>query len=199
MKQLIGVILAGGKSLRMGEDKSAVLFKGQSLLQNMTAILSQTHISKMVVNRTLNADEQDKVKAQGQLYIEDIIPNKGPLSGIHSALINFPDANLLVLPVDIPLMTSNSLNTLISAANTHGVNCRFTPVITNNKLGKNKPSALPLFIHNNSETLEALEYTLTEGYKFSVFHFCEQFPMFEVALENESELTNLNYPWQLSR
>jgi molybdopterin-guanine dinucleotide biosynthesis protein A len=199
MKQVIGIILAGGKSRRMGQDKSAMLFNGLSLLQNMIAILSQTQISKVVINRNFTVAEQHDLERQKQHYIHDIIPNKGPLSGIHSALLNFPDANLLVVPVDIPLITSYSLNTLISAAHTHAVNCRFVPVAANDKVTESKPSTLPLFIHNNSETQQALEQTLTQSHKYSVFRFCEQFPMFEVALENDAELTNLNYPWQLNK
>lgn len=199
MKQLIGIILAGGKSRRMGEDKSAMLFNGQSLLQHMIAILSQTKISKVVINRNLTSAEQHHLDQEKQHYIHDIIPDKGPLSGIHSALLNFPAANLLVVPVDIPLMTPNSLNALISSAHTHEVNCRFTPIATNDKIAQSKPSALPLFIHNNSATQQALERTLTQSNQYSVFHFCEQFPMYEVALENGAELTNLNYPWQVNK
>jgi molybdopterin-guanine dinucleotide biosynthesis protein A len=205
MTHVIGIILAGGKSSRMGQDKSAMMFKGKSLLQSMIATLSGTQVSNVVINCNVTIAEQHSNNNlqhdsthQKLSVIEDIILHKGPLSGIHSALVNFPNASLLVVPVDIPLMTTASLNALISAAHCAGANCRFAPVSGNNGVSKTKPCALPLFIHNNSETRQALEYTLRQTDKYSVVHFCAQFPIVEVTLQNESELTNINYPWQLS-
>ncbi|MFT6270689.1 MAG: molybdopterin-guanine dinucleotide biosynthesis protein A [Alphaproteobacteria bacterium] len=201
MTNVIGIILAGGRSSRMGEDKAAMIFKDQSLLQNMITILSNTQVSKVVVNRNVTLAEphsNSNLKHHKLSVIKDIIPDKGPLSGIHSALVNFPDANLLVVPVDIPLMSATSLTALITAANTHKTNCRFTPISANHIVNKSKPSALPLLIFNNNETRQALKYTLSQTDRYSVFQFCAQFPIVEVPLKNEAELTNLNYPWQLS-
>jgi molybdopterin-guanine dinucleotide biosynthesis protein A len=197
MKQVIGIILAGGKSRRMGQDKSAMLFKGQSLLQNMLSTLSQTEISEIVINTHSSRCEQKDQALAKYTCIEDIIPDKGPLSGIHSALVNFPDANLLVVPVDIPLMTSNSLNTLISTAISHGMNCRFAPYSVNTQESEARHSNLPLFIHNSSEVLPILEQILLRGQSYSVFNFCKRFPIYEVPVENDIELSNFNYPWQM--
>jgi molybdopterin-guanine dinucleotide biosynthesis protein A len=197
MKPVIGIILAGGKSRRMGQDKSAMLFKGKSLLQNMLGTLSQTEISKIVINTNSSMCEQREQTLAKYTCIEDIIPDKGPLSGIHSALVNFPDANLLVVPVDIPLMTSNSLNALISTALTHEMNGRFAPYSVNTQKSEVRSSNLPLFVHNSSEVLPIIEQTLLKGQSYSVFNFCKQFPIYEVPIQNDIELSNFNYPWQM--
>lgn len=197
MNQVIGIILAGGKSRRMGQDKSTMLFKGQSLLQNMVSTLSQTQVSRVVINSNSSIGEQTDQTLIKYTYIEDIIPDKGPLSGIHSALVNFPDANLLVVPVDIPLMTSSSLNTLISTALAHKVNCRFTSHSVATQDSETRSSNLPLFIQNSGETVSVLEQTLLKGQSYSVFNFCKHFSIYEVPIGNDTELTNFNYPWQI--
>lgn len=194
MKQVVGVILAGGKSSRMGQDKSAVIFDGKSLLQNMTTILSQTHVSKVVINCNIAIDEQTNPPF---IYIKDIISNKGPLSGIHTALVNFPDAHLLIVPVDIPLMTSRSLNALILTGQSHERNCRFAPFSVDDEANTPQASNLPLFIYNDCQSLRVVEQTLLQGQHYSVFNFCKQFPLFEVPIGSDIELTNVNYPWQL--
>lgn len=194
MKQVIGIILAGGKSRRMGQDKSAMLYEGKSLLQNMITVLSQTQVSKVVINTNSVTREHTDL---GHFHIEDIIPDKGPLSGVHSAVVNFPDAHLLIVPVDIPLMTSRSLDSLISTAFGKKMNCRFSPYSISNIEGEARSSNLPLFIQNSSQTLPILEQSLIQGQNYSVYNFCKHFPICEVPMENDAELTNLNYPWQI--
>ena len=199
MKQVIGIILAGGKSRRMGQDKSLMLFNGQSLLQNMISTLSQTTVSKVVINSNSAKNAQTEQEYLNCTYIEDIILDRGPLSGIHSALINYPDANLLIVQVDIPLMTPKSLELLILNAHSRKINCRFAPYSVEIREGEAKSSNLPLFIQNNKETLQMLEQTLNESQNYSVFNFCNHFPIYEVPIENDVELTNFNYPWQIEQ
>ena len=105
MSKTIGLLLAGGASSRMKADKALLKIGSQSLLSHAHATLSNTAL--------------DTVMVSGEKHggIPDIIPMKGPLSGIHSSLhsgnVNRGD-RLLVLPVDIPFMRVQTLNTLVT-------------------------------------------------------------------------------------
>lgn len=50
-------------------------------------------------------------------YVADVITGMGPISGLHAGLKQLPDSGwLTVLPVDMPLMTSEQLERLQSEA-----------------------------------------------------------------------------------
>jgi molybdopterin-guanine dinucleotide biosynthesis protein A len=96
----IGVVLAGGLSSRMGQDKA-------KLLRNTTDMLSFS--KKLLVNSGIN-----NIVVSGDEYdIPDKIKKSGPVGGIYSVLSSFPQAkSLLILPVDLPFMTSKTLANL---------------------------------------------------------------------------------------
>tara|TARA_R110000868_G_scaffold166145_1_gene400059 strand:- start:2808 stop:3413 length:606 start_codon:yes stop_codon:yes gene_type:complete len=95
---LAGVILAGGKSSRMGADKSLLTLPDsqQSLLAH-----SQKQLALICDNNVFISG------AQHEQGIADIIPNCGPLSGIHGAITHIESrhdniSELLVVAVDMP-------------------------------------------------------------------------------------------------
>lgn len=102
----LGVVLAGGLSSRMGQDKAQLLrsndstLSTHSMLEFSKQLLSDSGINNVVVSGD-NYDVPDKIK-QG-----------GPVSGILSVLAKYPQAkSLLILPVDLPFMTSAALTGL---------------------------------------------------------------------------------------
>ena len=100
----LGVVLAGGLSSRMGQDKAQLKRKSErenssmlSMLEFSKQVLSDSGISNIVVSGD-NYDVPDKIK-QG-----------GPVGGILSVLSKYPQAkSLLILPVDLPCMTAKAL------------------------------------------------------------------------------------------
>ena len=95
-----GVILAGGRSSRMGgRDKALVTFHGQSLLARVMARLApQTR--RLILNT--NADPL-LFAAFGLPVLADRLPGlPGPLAGIHAGLAACPEESLLTVAVDIP-------------------------------------------------------------------------------------------------
>ncbi len=96
----LGVVLAGGLSSRMGQDKAQLHRNNASMLEFSKQILSDSGISTIVVS----GDKYD---------IPDKIKQSGPVGGILSVLSNFPQAkSLLILPVDLPFMTAKALTDL---------------------------------------------------------------------------------------
>lgn len=96
----IGVVLAGGQSSRMGEDKGQLVYRGKSLRDHMHDLL-----------REAGADD---VWLSGKGGIEDT-KAIGPLGGILACLEAAPDdAVLLFCPVDMPLLSSDTLRVLFA-------------------------------------------------------------------------------------
>jgi molybdopterin-guanine dinucleotide biosynthesis protein A len=93
----IGVVLAGGLSSRMGQDKAQLLRKNNSMLAFSKQVLTDAGINNIVVS----GDNYD---------VPDTIKESGPVGGIASVLSHYPKAkSLLILPVDLPLMTASVL------------------------------------------------------------------------------------------
>jgi len=96
----LGVVLAGGLSSRMGQDKAELMRAEDSMLSFSKQLLHDAGLSNVVVS----GDNYD---------IVDTVKNCGPVGGIVSVLAAFPQVkSLLILPVDLPLMTASALRDL---------------------------------------------------------------------------------------
>ncbi len=102
--ELLGVVLAGGRSRRMGADKALLSFGDGTLLRHQVRLL-QPLCARVVVSGAY----------AGFDCIADAWPDGGPLAGLSAAAAAWPGA-LLALPVDMPLMTATALAELTQAA-----------------------------------------------------------------------------------
>ncbi len=103
--KVAGIVLAGGLSSRMGEDKAQLKLENQTLLSRNVSLLSSLPLSKVFVSGLYD----------GFQCIEDINPTLGPLGGIHACvetLIKEYDA-LLIIPVDMPLLDVSACMNLL--------------------------------------------------------------------------------------
>lgn len=107
---LVGLVLAGGQSRRMGQDKALMRYQGRTLIDNAALLLQSASCDKVLISRN----------APG--FLNDKIEDAGPLSGVHAVLDalsqsdnhNGNPCELLVLPVDMPQMTPELLRILVS-------------------------------------------------------------------------------------
>ena len=78
------LILAGGQSRRMGQDKAELRLGKLSLLQHMQQLAQQAGASQILLSRN----------QPGTTYIQDLRPGLGPLAGIAAGLVrdNVPTA-----------------------------------------------------------------------------------------------------------
>lgn len=100
MNDIVGVVLAGGQSSRMGEDKAQLNRNGQSMLQFNQSLLIDANISHIFVSRNHDGG------------IKDVVENRGPLAGIYSSLLHIREHShqaVLIVAVDMPLMTADLL------------------------------------------------------------------------------------------
>ena len=98
----VGVVLAGGRSSRMGRDKARLAWRDQSLLAHACATLQAAGACRVVVSG-------DYPEYAG---IPDALPALGPLGGLASVVDALPDGVLLLVPVDMPLLTPELLDRL---------------------------------------------------------------------------------------
>lgn len=94
--KIAGIVLAGGLSSRMGQDKAQLVLASQTLLTRNVTLLSELALNAVFVSGQYS-DFQ---------CIEDINPALGPIGGLHAcveSLYGHYDA-MFIIPVDMPLL-----------------------------------------------------------------------------------------------
>lgn len=102
-----GIILAGGKSSRMGSDKGLLKLLNKSLVEHAIDILNPC-CEDIIISS--NNKEYEKF---GFPVIGDIYKEKGPMGGIHAALNATATKKNLILSCDMPFITKELLSFLI--------------------------------------------------------------------------------------
>jgi molybdopterin-guanine dinucleotide biosynthesis protein A len=111
MKPLRGLVLAGGRSSRMREDKAALIFAGRPQLAEAYALLAARVEAAFV---SVREDQRDEPLRACYPQILDGPGVSGPLAGITAALRQDPGAAWLVLACDLPLLDGATLDQLIA-------------------------------------------------------------------------------------
>ena len=106
-KNITGIILAGGKSSRMGTDKGFLMLKNKPFIQYSIDALQPLVSEIMIVSDNPDYD------ALGLKRVDDIIKDAGPVAGICSGLEASLTKYNLILSCDIPLINSEILQKLI--------------------------------------------------------------------------------------
>jgi molybdopterin-guanine dinucleotide biosynthesis protein A len=104
--QITGIILAGGKSTRMGTDKALIQIAGKTLLERVIEVCRPI-CSEIIISS--NNPEHDK---SGYQIIPDEIHNCGPIGGIYSCLKKSETNWNFIVSVDTPFVTSDFIQFL---------------------------------------------------------------------------------------
>jgi molybdopterin-guanine dinucleotide biosynthesis protein A len=108
-KTVYGLILAGGESRRMGQDKALLKNNGQSQLAYVAGILNAC-VEKVFVST--RADQVDDERAQYD-QIKDRYDDLGPVAGILTALEEKPEVDWLVVACDLPNIDEQTIRYLL--------------------------------------------------------------------------------------
>lgn len=100
------LLLAGGKSSRMGTNKAELLYEGRSFLENIIEKAKHIGLQKIYLSGYQGNYE-------GAQVVYDIYPEIGPLGGIHAGLYHVKTKYCMILPVDIPQIPESFLEDLI--------------------------------------------------------------------------------------
>jgi molybdopterin-guanine dinucleotide biosynthesis protein A len=105
-------ILAGGRATRFGgRDKSALLVEGQTIFDRQLSELSQIAGEILVVGREMLHGRRDGVRT-----VADVMPDCGPLGGLHSALNAAHGDPVIVIACDMPYVSAPFLAYLAGLA-----------------------------------------------------------------------------------
>lgn len=104
-----GIILAGGKSARMGRDKGLLDWRGTPFYLHIHSLIS-SYCKEVVVS--CNAENYFKFDQLKTVVDLPQFGDNGPISGILSCM-NQTNGPWLILPCDFPQITSNDIQKLI--------------------------------------------------------------------------------------
>ena len=177
---LMAVVLAGGKSSRMGQDKASLYSPKlqRTLIEQSIKILSQLTNCEVVISSNTFPGA-----------IKDLVPDCGPLSGIHGVLSCFQEQShiqgLLFIPVDMPNLSVEKLQSLVVIAQQN--NC--ATFISN--------SFLPCYLPLNNKVLRIVSQQL-ESNDWSIRRLLDKLAARGVPLQDTEQLVNINNPsdWQ---
>lgn len=124
------LILAGGRSLRMGRDKATLEVGGQPLMARQIKLVRELVPDEILISGRTGVD----YSAFGCEVLLDHYSDAGPLAGVERGLATATTPLLLVLAVDLPQMTADFLQRLL-------MECREETGAAPQKRGKLEPLA----------------------------------------------------------
>lgn len=178
---LVGIILAGGKSARMGQDKALLKLEGMTLLQRQYRMLEKLLGSGNVFVSGKRSEFP---------HVEDLEPNLGPVEGVRSVgrslVQSHGVSSVFVVPVDMPFITDAGFRRLVVHPGRQDIT-------------KFKGQQFPIVINDLNRILGAIEAIRKKnetcsagGYSFK--HLFEEVRVEEIPAEPAEFFTNINYP-----
>lgn len=155
---ITGIILAGGKSSRMGTDKGLLIFRGKPLVQYSIDLLSQ------FCDRILISSNNLAYSNFGCEVVTDELSGAGPMAGIAACLAQSSTELNLVLSCDMPLADPVVFQALLALSDD------YTFVVPLDPRGRIEP--LCAIYRKNSlaimqKLLESENYRMTALYNFA--------------------------------
>lgn len=111
--RLNGLALVGGKSTRMGRDKATIDYNGKPQAKHVFDMLN-----RLCAETYLSCNAKQKADFEHDFsVIEDAFLGLGPMGGILSAMQKNPDAAWLTVACDLPFLSAETLQYLITHRN----------------------------------------------------------------------------------
>ena len=110
IEDISGVLIAGGKSRRMGRDKRFLTVGGTSLFQRILTLLEQIFPETIVVL----AEPLESLEVRGGRVVYDVIPNAGSLGGLYTGLMAASHVRIFAVACDMPFLNSDVIRFMAS-------------------------------------------------------------------------------------
>jgi molybdopterin-guanine dinucleotide biosynthesis protein A len=118
---VVGVVIAGGRSVRFGGEKAVAGLAGKPLLMWAAERLART-CAAVAINARPDTEAETLARSKGLTVLHDIPGDAaGPLSGVKVALLwaqKLGARAVAVSPCDVPLLPENTFTRLIQEAGT---------------------------------------------------------------------------------
>ena len=184
--ELYGLVLAGGRSERMGKDKGGINWHGKDQRYYMADLL-KSYTDKVFIS--CRADQQQEVDP---LYhtLPDTFTGMGPFGAILSAFREQPEKAWLVVACDLPLLDKDTLYFLVNQRDTSAIATAF----------KNSYDGFPepLITIWEPKSYPVLLSFLAQGYSCPRKVLINS-PINTLQAPNPEALTNVNTPEEKDR
>ena len=185
-KNLISVILTGGKSSRMNfQNKSFLKLDNKFFIENIIANLEQK-VSKIIINANNDIDKYQYLNLE--IVRDKISGYKGPLAGLHSAMYNYQNTKediwFAILPTDAPIINSDYIDLF-------NVQDKIKEMAFISKING---SVEPMFSFWSIKSFSYLDQILNNNDGYKIMKFAEEigFNYLNVSKKSEAEFFNVN-------
>jgi molybdopterin-guanine dinucleotide biosynthesis protein A len=117
MQNILGAVLCGGQSKRMGTDKGLIAFEGTIRAKYVAQKLSSFNIPVVFSVNELQVTEY-AIHIPADQLIVDSVDVEGPLKGLLSIHASFPENNLLLLACDMLDLDQHTIQQIIKVYET---------------------------------------------------------------------------------
>jgi molybdopterin-guanine dinucleotide biosynthesis protein A len=192
------IILCGGKSSRMGQDKGSMIIQDKPMIKHILSTLNH-QISEAII--VLNDSERiarysEFINPQDYefrlVFVEDEIKNKGPLPGIMTGLSKIRSEYALILPCDSPYVSTKYIKTIFSEIDTD-----YQAIVPYHDAENKLKTSEPLHSIYNRNIIPQLEELINEDI-LAIKGLIEKIDTKFVLIDNKKiekkEFRNLNRP-----
>jgi molybdopterin-guanine dinucleotide biosynthesis protein A len=169
---ITGIILSGGKSLRMGQNKAFIEIDGIPIINRIHTLFKELFQEIIIV--TNQAERFLNFKAR---IFDDIIPDRGVLAGLYTGLFFSSYLYSFCVACDMPFLNESVIKYLIQKTDDFDV---IVP--------KTKDGLQPLHAIYSKNCLEPIKRTI-EQRKYSIIDF---FPGVKIKMVEEYEFYSLD-------
>ena len=181
---ITGLILAGGKSTRMGgNDKALQLLHGRPMIEWVIDRL-QPQVGCLMVNT--NSDDAKLAVLGSPVFSDQIAGHRGPLAGLHAGMALAKTSLLACVPCDAPLLPVDLVSRLHAALSDADADIAVA----------RSPSSLQptFFLCRKSKALSrSIEEYLAAG-RYALRHWMALHDCVEVGFSDEAGFSNINTP-----
>lgn len=114
--EMTGVILVGGKSSRMGQEKALMSVGGVPVFRRILDVFEKLFDEILIVS-----NHQGRFSGYRHREVVDLIPDCGPLGGIYTALHFAKSDQIFVASCDLPFIHASIVKLLIKEANSYDI------------------------------------------------------------------------------
>ena len=192
------IILCGGKSSRMGQDKGSMIIQDKPMIKHILSTLNhQINEAIIVLNEQSRIDKyREFINPQDYTYTitfaEDKIKNKGPMPGIMTGLSYINSDYALILPCDSPYVSRNYINTIFSE-----IDNEYQAIVPYHDAQNKLKTSEPLHSVYNKNTIPVIEELVNQDVlhiKGLISKLDTKFVLIDNKKIEKKEFRNLNRP-----
>lgn len=163
------IILAGGKSMRMGFDKQFLKLENKSNVELLIEKLSPLFNDFIIVTNKPNEYDDEKIKYEKIKLVSDEIKDKGPLSGIHIGLKESKSKYAYLIACDMPIVNLDYIRYMMALLKIKESDA----VVTEDRIGiepfnafysRDLYKVIELYLNNDKRDIKTLLQTVNTTY-----------------------------------